>query len=1326
MDRGQRRYHLHFRTAWNKPLKFARTRNALHWIWRQLLTWSLVALLLLACWVGLGRELMPLVANYKGNLEVQLSARVGVPVHIQSLRGEWDGLAPYFVAEGIELRDPKQPQRVLLRLPGLTTRPAIVRSLVHLEPRLISTLSGLSLHLQQQPDGHLEIAELSLLASSDPAAARQTLSLLLRQPYFALEDGHIELDLNGRPPLVMSDLSLSSLNASRQHWLQGSFHVPGAPQRVSVILHFQGDPLDWPQGDLHAYLKTPALTLDGWLQGLALPEVALQSARAGGEYWLDFHEGSLQSVSAQLVLPQARLLVNVGGHSSSYDGKNLQGLLRLQHDPQGWTFSANNLSGEINGQPLPAPRFALRLHDQQIELTTAQLALGPLRQLAQTAALLPPVVQGWLQSLALTGWVPHMRISVTRGANGQLGLPTVEAQFKALALNSHKGLPGINNVAGWLALGPDGGLVYLDSRNARVDLHQFLHEPIVADSVSGGLRLHRSDTAWLIQSGPLLVSNSDASGSAVLSLEVPVKDPGAAQMHLLASLHDAKAASAWRYTPWPVAGEQTLAWMKAAFTDGTVSSGSILFDGPLNTRKDLPDNQIQLRFQLRDGSLAYQPGWPPVTNMQADVFIDNSRLTVTSPGGQVYGTHADKVSAVIPDLNHPVLSVSANLHGPADDITRLFRESPLKDTLGSLGQSMSLDGDVIGQLDLLVPFDSRPLQVRVEADLPGNGLKLVRQQLQIQQLQGHISYSTEQGLSSKRLDGRLFDKDLVARIGSQVHGGELGQVRIDVDGHVSVPALQQWSGSSLLHYMDGDSDYQAEITVPADSHPSQLVLSSSLEGLRINLPAPFGKGLEAMPLRYQTELAEGKTTARLQLGKQHINIGMNLQDGQVQGVLLRVDEGGIGFPDQPGLSVEARVPHVNVADWQRWWSANGIGAKGDSAMLPLNSAVLDSRELVAGGYVLRGAHVEASHDDGVWSITLDSDRLSGTVTLPPAGNPQAGIGVALDQLTWPLPTVGTGEVGQSGLPPELADMPIGLHIAELKLDSWPLLGASSVSAHILASAYAVSVSHLAVSNGSSSASFQGTLDWQWQGGAKTRIDGSLQGGDIGLLLSHLGFSPTINTGKTHTDVRLSWDGGPEDFSLAGLNGHFDSQACKGRLLNVGLVTSASRIFGLFDPDNIKRRLHLDVSDVTRKGVGFDEAVATADVHGGVLTGSHFAFNGPSMSAEGRGQIDLNHKVVDQDISVTLPVAAGALPAAIAFAVNPLAGAVAVGLDYLGSKELGKLSTLHYHVSGNWDDPQVVRGAPALPGDKPHGSAKPAAAKPAEKDKELAPLCSEKT
>jgi uncharacterized protein YhdP len=60
-------------------------------------------------------------------------------------------------------------------------------------------------------------------------------------------------------------------------------------------------------------------------------------------------------------------------------------------------------------------------------------------------------------------------------------------------------------------------------------------------------------------------------------------------------------------------------------------------------------------------------------------------------------------------------------------------------------------------------------------------------------------------------------------------------------------------------------------------------------------------------------------------------------------------------------------------------------------------------------------------------------------------------------------------------------------------------------------------------------------------------------------------------------------------ALVGLDGTAaDLASTKGRLLNVNATTSASRVFGLIDLDNLRRRLKGDFSDVLKRGLSFDK------------------------------------------------------------------------------------------------------------------------------------------
>lgn len=72
-----------------------------------LIRWALalcaVLLVLLALYVSLGRQLIPLVAEYDAQIEARASEALGMPVRIGSLEGRWNRLAPVLLIHDVQV-----------------------------------------------------------------------------------------------------------------------------------------------------------------------------------------------------------------------------------------------------------------------------------------------------------------------------------------------------------------------------------------------------------------------------------------------------------------------------------------------------------------------------------------------------------------------------------------------------------------------------------------------------------------------------------------------------------------------------------------------------------------------------------------------------------------------------------------------------------------------------------------------------------------------------------------------------------------------------------------------------------------------------------------------------------------------------------------------------------------------------------------------------------------------------------------------------------------------------------------------------------------------
>ncbi|NDM57254.1 hypothetical protein, partial [Klebsiella pneumoniae] len=100
--------------------------------------------------VSLGRQLVPLVAEYRQQLEDEAGKQLGIPVRIAELTGSWRGFEPLVVARDIQVGDGEQS----LRLARVRLAPDLLGSLLARQVRIGSLeLEGLKLTLREGEDG---------------------------------------------------------------------------------------------------------------------------------------------------------------------------------------------------------------------------------------------------------------------------------------------------------------------------------------------------------------------------------------------------------------------------------------------------------------------------------------------------------------------------------------------------------------------------------------------------------------------------------------------------------------------------------------------------------------------------------------------------------------------------------------------------------------------------------------------------------------------------------------------------------------------------------------------------------------------------------------------------------------------------------------------------------------------------------------------------------------------------------------------------------------------------------------------------------------------
>ena len=110
-----------------------------------------LVLVLMALYVSLGRELTPLVAEYRTDIEDKASAALGMPLQIGELEGNWSGFAPILLARDVMVGSGANA----LRLDQVRAVPDLWASLLAREVRIAHLeLNGLKISLKEDADGH--------------------------------------------------------------------------------------------------------------------------------------------------------------------------------------------------------------------------------------------------------------------------------------------------------------------------------------------------------------------------------------------------------------------------------------------------------------------------------------------------------------------------------------------------------------------------------------------------------------------------------------------------------------------------------------------------------------------------------------------------------------------------------------------------------------------------------------------------------------------------------------------------------------------------------------------------------------------------------------------------------------------------------------------------------------------------------------------------------------------------------------------------------------------------------------------------------------------
>lgn len=1244
-------------------------------------------LVLAALYVSLGRELAPLVAEYRAQIQAKAQAAVDMPLQIGSLEGRWSGFAPVLLAHDVMVGQGNSA----LRLDQVEVVPDIWASLMAREVRLAHLeVSGLQLSVKEDKDGHWALQGLPV-PDDQPLEPEQLLKRMQMIKRVSLLDSQVTLQPFDQAPLTLTYVGLSLQTGATRQRLDARMTLPDG-QPLALSLHSRILASQWKDGEVEAYLSLPQSDWAKWVPARLTQQWKLTQFKAGGEFWLTWAKGAVQSAVVRLNSPQVK-----GSYADRQPVhiENLALTAYLQRSDAGLKVLFDSLAMNLG-----ETRWESRLQLQQTlatdtdletwKLQADRLDLTPITPLLNALAPLPEGFAKTIEHLKATGLLRNVLVDF-RPQDTTDQKVSFAANLDRVGFDAYFGAPAARNVSGSISGDLGHGELRMDSKDFSLHLDPIFAKPWQYIQANARLTWKLDKEGFTLIAPYIKVLGEEGKVAADFLIRLHFDASQEDYMDLRVGMVDGDGRFTPKYLP-AVLSPALDEWLRTAILKGAVDQGFFQYQGSLNHNALPASRNISLFFKVHDAELAFQPGWPHVSKVNGEVFVEESGVRILASEGQLLDTQVKDVYVNIPHApagKDTHLLLTGGFSGGLGDGLKILQEAPIG--TASTFAGWKGEGDLQGQLDLDIPL-AKGTEPKIVVDFQTDKarLQLAEPALDLTQLKGNFRFDSAKGLSGQNITAQAFDRPISAQIFADGKPGTMS-TRVIAKGQVTVKRLTDWLKISQPLPVSGDIPYQLQVNL--DGADSQLMVNSNLKGVAVELPAPFGMPasqgrdstfrmtLQGAERRYWFDYGElANFTFAAPSGK--------FNEGRGE---LFLGDGDAVLPAGKGLRIRGVLSELDIDPWKKLVDRYAGNDPGGSAKQLLSGADFKVGKLTGFGTQFDQVSLQLERKPTAWGLQLASQQAKGSANLPDA----KGAPIAINLQYVKLPAVDPTVQADENAPDPLADVDPkdipALDIAVDQLFQGPdLIGAWSLKIRPTAKGLAFNNLDL----GLKGMQLKGAGGWEGApGSGASWYKGRLDGKNIGDVLKGWGYAPTVTSEEFHLDVDGRWPGSPAYVGPKRFSGSLDASFRNGQFVEVEGGAQALRVFGLLNFNSIGRRLRLDFSDLLGKGLSYDRVKGLLAASNGVfVTREPVTMTGPSTNLELNGTLDLVADRVDAKLLVTLPVTNN-LPIAALIVGAPAIGGALFLIDKLIGDRVARFASVQYKVEGPWKDPKITFDKP---------------------------------
>ena len=1332
-------------------------------ILRKLVKWFYIcfaiAAISLAIIVQAGRSFSYLLADYPAQISRYLSQEFQAKVQIGALHAQWDGLKPTLDIQQLQITSlSNQP---IVALHDAHLRLDLLDSLLHL--RLVwssLTLGKVEVTFEQIQGGLWQIPGLPKNTNKPPEELAQLDSLidmLLLSQRIEFKQTQLSFRFASGEQTQLQSPSLRMENLGDFHRLAMQVDVDNRPKTLMLTVEVKGDPRHKESSSSKAFLQLnqfptsePIAAVTALLLKGINAEVHSEGTLSASLWFASKPQregfdlvGSMDVQRLNVPVMARKLALN--SFSTEIVGSWLYG--------GKWQLALQNIAATINNNKIEKVHFAASaasenapviLHMPSINLERLSLALDSAGVYGEAR------LRDVMRKLNPRGELHNVEFSIPLKQPRDWQL---QANLVQVGSGAWQGVPALEKVDGFVQAGQRGGHVDINSMQG-FSMH---YDPTYRAPME--FTQAKGQVAWWLQpeknqiyvnSGALEFSNGDEKAKGYMWLALPwQRNSGDIDLYLHIGATQLNASLYQKYTP-AVVPKSLLTWLGNSIGEqntGIASEAGFIYRGTLNTPVHAARSH-QLFVDVNHAQLNYHPEWPALSDINGRLLVNDEKVDASVDSAKLFSSDVGPTQISVhpnPIAGHgALLSVKGTVDGTAYDGLRVLRESMLRQYIGANMDSWKLTGNMHTQVNIAVPLEQGApgASQQIDIDLVAPLFEIGNLKLSMRDINGHISYNQDDGVTSQNLTGWLFDQPVNTQLSTHKLK-DFSQTWIDVTGEVESQALAAWSLRPEVLYLNGKMAYSAHVELnhrtaklakdaaePEVQNEIQnpfavVTVSSSLTGVAIDLPAPYGKTTnEERPLIFKMSLFDKRSRVDVHYGD---NLQTLLELEPHNNTLLNANialGSAATLSDKPQFLLSGVLPTLDIEPWkkvqQRYInysqlldpkSAQEPQSNPESAALvaglPFKAAVLLEHYQV-GPLLLKNVNVQAERLAAAWRVQFANPMALGEVLLPNDSSQPLQINLQNLHLTHEIlegkttidmaqPLAVAPEKDQTATAPNLdpRSLPLAnVSVNELFLDdknygNWSLHvrpnKAGVLFEHIHGTVRGVTVS------GASKAEDGAKLSWQLnEQGAQTHFTGALSATDLSAVLLQWQKPDMLESSTAQFTLDAGWAGDPQDFSLKKLSGDMDILIEKGRFKRNPSVGSDGflRLMATLNFDSIARRLRLDFSDLYQSGLAYDNINGKVNFQPGTMTFAEpLVLQTPSSRLQLAGKLDLEKETINARLVATLPIAGNFTFFTALVTGLPAAAGIYV-VSKLFKKQVDQATSLSYRIEGGWDNPQM--------------------------------------